>query len=93
VTVAAGADLRAALQQIRAGEHSVGQGRCPLCHSRKLGKCPTCGERSLHRVATWTAFSEDVCENGCSTLEPRLVRWQAEMREALYQLELQGTRA
>jgi predicted amidophosphoribosyltransferase len=86
---------RAALQALKPGEHSRGLGRCPACGSHRLPTCGRCGEHTLHRVCTWSDFSEQVCENApCNALENRgvVVRFSAEMKEALYQLELKERR-
>ncbi len=69
------------------GIHSRGQGRCSTCARRKLRTCGVCGQPTLHDVGIFSAYREEVCENGCTRLERCLVRWRAEMAEALYQLE------
>lgn len=88
--VAAPPPMRARLQSLRRGEHSRGLGLCPAC---RIQPCPQCGEKSLHLVGDF-GFSEEVCENGCNSLTRSgfVVGFQADMKEALYQLERREAR-
>lgn len=72
-----------------AGEHSRGTGRCSRCGRKQLRTCPECHQQTLHDISIWSAYREEVCENGCTKLERSgfVLRFQAEMKEALYQLE------
>jgi predicted amidophosphoribosyltransferase len=81
--------VRQKLAALMPGEHSKGLGRCPACASHRLRECSECGQPTMHNVATWSEYREEVCENGCTTLERSgfVLQFQAEMKEALYQFE------
>ncbi len=82
------AEVRAALEDLKPGEHSHGLGVCRACGGFQLRLCGTCEKRSLHRIGAGREL-ELVCENGCTAREAsgREVRFRAEMAEALYQLD------
>ena len=75
----------------RQGQHTRSVlGRCLACCP---SICPSCGERTLHNISTGgETLREEVCENGCTSSTALLVRWQAEMKEALYQFERREAR-
>jgi hypothetical protein len=69
--------------------HTRGIGRCPECANRELRMCPHCGKHSIHFVSTWSAYRQEVCENGCTTLAKSgyVTSFQAEMKDALRQFD------
>jgi hypothetical protein len=67
-------------------QHTVGRGSCSPCGGN-LAECPGCGQKTGHHIA-----GEFVCENKCNPRESISTTWRAEMKEALYQLELREAR-